>query len=256
MSFFNKVLASFGVGGAKVDTKLEKSSYVAGERMAGEVRIDGGNIEQHIDSIYLTIYTTYVRESDDKKYTDFAAVKKTKLNDPFTIGANESKVIPFTIDLPYETPITFGNTRVWVQTGLDIKNAVDPEDKDYIEVRPTHLMTKVLDGVEGLGFRLRQVECEQASLKIKSRYPFIQEFEFVPTSGLFRGRLDELELVFLSQTDDQAELLFEVDRKARGFGGFLAEALEMDESLVRTTITVRDLPMIDEKLKQIIAKYA
>lgn len=255
MSFFNKVLASIGVGGAKVDTKLEKSAYVAGEMMRGEVEIYGGNIDQQIDSIYLTVYTTYIRESDDRKHTVVAPVKKYKVNDPFTIKVNEKKAIPFSIELPVNTPITVGKTRVWVSTGLDIKNAADPTDKDYIEVRPSKLAERVLETVQQLGFRLRKAECEQASKRIRTQYPFVQEFEFIPTSGAYRGRLDELELVFLSQSEQSAEILMQVDRKARGLGGFLAEALEMDESHIKLSITTQDLPYLQEKLKQIISNH-
>ncbi|KMY54536.1 sporulation protein SpoOM [Bacillus sp. FJAT-27231] len=256
MSFFNKVLASIGIGAAKVDTKLEKPEYTAGETIRGQVEISGGSTEQQIDSIYLTVYTTFIREADDRKYTDHAAVKKHKLNEPFKIGVNEKKSIPFSMELPIDTPITYGNTRVWVATGLDIKNAADPGDKDYIEVRPTTLAASVLDAIGQLGFRLREVECEQASKRIGSRFPFVQEFEFVPTSGPFRGKLDELEVSFLAQAKEKAELLIQVDRKARGIGGLFAEALEMDETLLRLTVTSQDVPRLDEKLKNEIARYA
>ncbi|NQD67677.1 sporulation protein, partial [Bacillus haikouensis] len=46
MSFFNKVFASFGIGAATVDTKLEKSSYKAGETANGVVEIRGGSTSQ------------------------------------------------------------------------------------------------------------------------------------------------------------------------------------------------------------------
>ena len=255
MSFFNKVLASFGVGGAKVDTKLERTAYVAGEMMRGEVEVYGGNIDQQIDSIYLTVNTTYIRESDDKKYTEVAPVKKLKINEPFIIKSNETKVIPFSIELPVDTPITIGKTQIWVSTGLDIKNAADPGDKDYIEVKPSKLAKHILEEVQQLGFRLRKAECEQASKRMRKHYPFVQEFEFVPTSGPYRGRLDELEIVFLAQSEQSAEILMQVDRKVRGIGSFLAEAFEMDESHIRLTITTQDLPYLQEKLKQIISSH-
>ncbi len=95
MSFFNKVLGSIGIGGAKVDTKLEKSEYTAGEMMTGKVEIYGGKVEQQIDSIYITVNTTYIRESNDKKYTDVAPVIKHKINEPLLIGPDETKSIPF-----------------------------------------------------------------------------------------------------------------------------------------------------------------
>lgn len=256
MSFFNKVLASVGIGGAKVDTKLDKSEYIAGEMIRGQVEVYGGNLEQQIDSIYLTVYTTYIKEADDKKYTAVAPVVSHKLNDQFTIGANETKVIPFSFQLPTDTPISIGKTQVWVSTGLDIKSGVDPKDKDVIRVKPTSLASQVLEGVEQLGFKLRKAECEQAPKRFYNKYPFVQEFEFVPTSGAYRGKLDELEVLFLSQSEQSADILLQVDRRARGFGGFLSEALEMDESHVRMTITAQDLPNIQAKLKQVISKYS
>jgi len=57
MSFFNKVLASVGIGAATVDTILEKEEVMFGEEIKGIVNIRGGNTEQRIDDIYLTINT-------------------------------------------------------------------------------------------------------------------------------------------------------------------------------------------------------
>ena len=255
MSFFNKVFASIGIGAATVDTKLEKSSYQAGETAKGIVEVTGGNAEQAIDSIYLTLFTTYIRESDDKKYTDYAPIQKVQISEPFTIGENEKKELPFTFTLPFETPITYGNTRVWVATGLDIKNAVDPKDKDYIEIVPNSLINNVLTAVKEIGFRIRKVECEEAPRRYRGRYPFIQEFEFVPVNGQFQRTLDELEIMFYNQSEDQVDLLIEVDRRARGLGGFLAEALEMDESMIRMTVRTSDIPSFSSKLIEEISRF-
>ncbi|PFA70146.1 sporulation protein SpoOM [Bacillus sp. AFS015802] len=256
MSIFNKVFASIGIGAATVDTKLEKSSYVAGETVNGVVEIKGGSTEQSVDAIYLTLFTTYIRESDDKKYTDYAPIQKVQISDPFTVLENETKEFPFTFTLPFETPITYGNTRVWVGTGVDIKNAVDPKDKDYIEIVPNQLTNSILTSIQELGFRIRKVECEQAPRRYRGRYPFIQEFEFVPVNGQYQRKLDELEVMFLNQTEDQVELLLEVDRRARGLGGFLAEALEMDESIVKMTIRSSDVSQLALKLQAAIDKFA
>ena len=255
MSLFNKALASIGIGAATVDTKLEKATYRAGEVMHGEILVRGGNVEQQIDAIYISVHTTYIRESNDRKYTDVAAIHKVKVTEPFSIAAGEHKVFPISLTLPIDTPITAGKTQVWVQTGLDIKNAVDSNDKDYIRVQPTKLAESVLEAVSGLGFRLREAECEQASARFRGNYPFAQEFEFVPT-GSYRSHLDELELVFLSQSDYSLEVLLQIDRKAKGLGSLFAEALDMDESFVRTTITTQDLPNLQAKLQQIIAKHS
>ncbi|WP_026585228.1 sporulation protein [Bacillus sp. J33] len=256
MSLFNKVLASVGIGSAKVDTKLEKDTVSPGEPLRGVVEITGGNTEQKIDDIYLSLNTTYVKESDDKKYTVSGLIDRFRLAESFTLAANERKEIPFTFSLPSDTPLSFGKTKIWVATGLDIKNAVDPTDKDYIRVVPSPLMDSVLKAVSSIGFRLREAECEQAPHRLRRRLPFIQEFEFVPVSGPYRGRLDELEIIFFPQASGETEILMQVDRRARGLGGFLAEALEMDESFVRFTVSNSDIPYIEQKLHSVIAKYA
>ncbi|WP_075981999.1 sporulation protein [Bacillus massilinigeriensis] len=256
MSLFNKIFASVGIGSAKVDTKLESSSVVPGELVKGAIEVRGGNIEQHIESIYLSLHTTYIKEMDDKKFTATGLIDGFRIAESFTIQPNELKEIPFSFLLPIDTPISIGRTKIWVSTGLNISNAVDPSDKDDLKIIPNPLMSAVLQAVSDLGFRLREVECEEAPYRLRGRFPFIQEFEFVPTSGPFRGRLDELEIVFFPKSANEIELLMQVDRRARGLGGFLAEALEIDETKVRVTITSADMAFMKDKMKRVVESYS
>lgn len=255
LSIFNKALASFGIGAAMVDTVLDEDTYTAGDLIQGKVHIKGGNVAQTIDAIYLSLDVNYTNESGDRKFEDTTSIFNKKLNEPFVIEANEQKIIPFSFNLPHDAPATVGKTRAWLHTGLDIKMAVDPEDKDAITIRTTPLASSVLAAIKQLGFRLREVECEKASYRMRARYPFVQEYEFVPTSGRFQGYLDELEIVFLKQSAQRVEVLFQVDRKARGFTGFLSEALEMDESYVSKTFTEADIPTLQQDLYHLIEGY-
>ncbi|MGN7479094.1 sporulation protein [Solibacillus silvestris] len=250
MSLFNKVLATVGIGAAKVDTKLHKSTYILNENITGVVEITGGSTEQQIDAIYLSLHTNFIREIDDKKINDQAMLHEYKLNEPFMIQANEKRQVPFSFALPSVVPVTTGNSRVWIQTGLDIKNAVDPKDKDFIEIQPTRLASSVLTAIQNLGFRLRKVDNEQAPSYLRRRIPIVQEFEFKPTSSTYRRHLDELEVVFLDQSSNSIEILLQVDRRARGLGGFLSEAFDMDESFIRITLFEND--NISAKLAQAI----
>lgn len=49
MAFFKKMMASVGIGGAKVETKLnvDGRGVPAGEVIEGIFRIEGGNMAQH-----------------------------------------------------------------------------------------------------------------------------------------------------------------------------------------------------------------
>ncbi|MDF0725667.1 sporulation protein [Cytobacillus sp. S13-E01] len=256
MSLFNKVFASVGIGSAKVDTKLYEGNITAGEEVRGVVEITGGNIAQEIDEIYLSLNTNYIKERNDSKINQHAIIDTFQITESFTIGANEKREFPFTYRLPVDSPITMGRTKVWIQTGLDIKNAIDPTDRDFIEVKPSPLVTSVLSALTDLGFRLREAKCEEAPYKLRKRLPFIQEFEFIPTSGEFRGKLDEIEVIFFPQSSQTVEVIMEVDRRARGLGSFLAEALEMDESVVRFTVATSDLPQLSEKIYNLVKRFS
>ncbi|MEH7108393.1 sporulation protein [Bacillus sp. JJ1764] len=256
MSFFNKVFASVGIGSATVDTKLEKETYMPGETINGVVEIKGGKIDQQVDDIYLSVNTTYLRESDDRKYSVTATIDRFRVTAPFTIRVNERKEVPFSFQLPYDTPLSIGRSKIWVSTGLDIKGGVDPSDKDYLKVVPNPLMTAVFNAVDQLGFRIREADCEEAPRRLGGRLPFVQEFEFVPTSGPFRGKLDELEVVFLPSGNGELDIMFQVDRRARGLAGLFSEAIGTDETNVRLSITNQDMPYLQQKIQSVIERYS
>lgn len=250
-----KMLASIGIGNAKVNTKLDRNRLTAGDVVSGFVEVVGGNVEQQIDTIYLTLYTTYIKEVNDTKYTDKAAIARFTVSDPFIIRAGEKRSIPFSFNLPYTTPMTAGKTQIWVQTELDIKMAVDPTDQDYIEVLPSTLASQVLQAINNLGFRRYNADCEKAPRRIATPHPFIQEFEYRATNPYYRSRLDELEVTFINQSENHIEVLLQIDRRVRGLGSLLSEALDMDETFVRITFTRNDIHNAQEILKQQIDRY-
>ncbi|WP_433958462.1 sporulation protein [Cytobacillus horneckiae] len=255
MALFNKVLASVGIGAAKVDTKLHSGAVYPGSKLEGIVEVRGGKIDQEIDDIYLKVQTSYETEKDDHKYSVNGEVARFRLAESFIIKANEAKDIPFAFNLPLDTPVTIGKSRVWVSTELDIKKAIDPSDNDSMKVAPNKLMESVLHSINDLGFRMREVECEEAPKWMRRRLPFVQEFEFVAVSGQFQGRLDELEVVFFLESDNAADLFLQVDRRARGLRGFLSEALSMDESTITIKVTSDDIPNMSSKLQSVISQY-
>ncbi|WP_251553782.1 sporulation protein [Neobacillus muris] len=256
MSFFNKVFASVGIGAATVDTKLEKDTYMPGETVKGVVAIRGGKVDQQVDEIYLNLNTTYLRESDDRKYSVNAVIDSFRLTTPFLIRVNESKDIPFTFDLPYDTPLSIGRSKVWISTGLEIKGGADPSDKDYLKVIPNPLMSSVFHAMDSLGFRLREADCEEVPRRLRGRLPFVQEFEFVPVSGPFRGRLDELEIVYFPSGTGTLDLMVQVDRRAQGLAGLFSEALGVDETNVRMMVSNADIPYMQQKLHSLIQQYS
>lgn len=253
MSFFKKMLSSVGIGSAKVDTVLTSDQFVPGAIMGAEVHITAGNVAQDVDGIYFAIKCTYLVEQDDQVVEHEALLADYKLAERLHLEPGQKEVIPLELDLPFETPLSLGNSKVWVQTGLDIKNAVDPSDRDYIDVVPDAMMDAVFTAINDLGLRFHEAECEAVKNPL-TRLPFVQEVEFKAFKGPFRGRLDELEMVCLHR-GDYLELILEIDRRARGFSGFFSEMLDSDETRIRLEIATDDVEAIKSELYDIISSY-
>ncbi|WLR52781.1 sporulation protein [Bacillus tianshenii] len=256
MSFFKKMFASIGVGAAEVDTQLEQDILRAGSDITGKVVIRGGSVAQDIDAIYLSLNTTYLREVDDDKVEETGVIGRYQVTNPFTIAPDEVKEIPFSFELPLGTPVSIGRSHVWVQTGLDIKMAVDPSDRDYIRVEPHPYMSAFFEALDELGFKLQEAENEVAPKMLGSRLPFVQEFEFIPYRGEFRGKLDELEVIFLAVSENEFDVWMEVDRRAQGLGGLFSEMLDMDETKLRIRLTADELPNLKGELHRLIKDYS
>lgn len=258
MSMFKRVLASVGIGAAQVNLMLHQDVVHAGDSISGVVRIEGGKVSQQIDEVNAYVMTRYIREiSDHKKNVDIA-LAQFRLAGKFTAEPEQVYEFPVTIHIPANTPVTMGRGQVWIQTGLDIKEALDPKDVDQLQVKPHPYADIVLDAVHQLGFRLREVTCEYSPhYGSKNGLPFVQEFEFVPTTQ-FRGHLDELEIFFYPD-DNGIELLLQIDRKVRGFSSLLAEATGTDESFVSVRFNQAQLNAgsgaIADQLASIIQKY-
>ncbi|SMO75731.1 sporulation protein [Melghirimyces algeriensis] len=242
MSFFNKALASLGIGNAKVDTRLKQIQYRQGDLIEGEVFVQGGQVEQTVDEIYLYLVILYHQDNSQQEYV----MEEYRLSEVFTIGPRETKVIPFEFSLPYDTPVTTGGCPVFLKTGLDISMAVDPDDTDGIEVLPHPLLETVLQVVERIGFQLTEIDFEFENFY--SRHPFIQVFNFKPVGDL-RNSLDGLDLMFYIG-ERRLEAIFQVDRKATDLMSSLEEALELDRKTFRLSISEEDVKGGDQELER------
>lgn len=213
---FAKLKASLGIGAARVDTVLDSLSVFQGETLKGVVHIQGGDVEQQIDAINLKLCTEIKVESEDgSSYQDFI-LGKLQAVQPFVIAPNENKQVPFELTLDAETPITALNAlknqcHVWLETTLDIDFAIDPKDRDLIEVKPLPVVAKVLNEIERAGFAMVKADVEKGYLRggnFSSKSGCYQEIEF-RNKGFISTK--EIELSFILD-GDIVHCLAEVDR--------------------------------------------
>ncbi|MBW3698411.1 sporulation control protein Spo0M [Vibrio sp. T187] len=247
MSFLKKTLASFGIGSARVDSVLQQEVLYPGQPVNITIHVYGGSQAQEIDNIDLNLCCRYVKEvpvnrdnhnsTHTRRVHQNYSLAKWSLPYSFVIAPGETRDFDVELAIPLNTPITVGDAKVWLETGLDIAMAVDPSDKDILTVRPDNILDGIFTELEEQGLRIRQVECEAVE---GFDLPFVQEFEFVPTTGPFHGRWRELEVV-AHRSETELQLWFEVDRNRDGAKGMLASLLGVGQ-LKRQLVLPIDTP--------------
>ena len=65
---FKKLLASLGAGGASVETVLHEVNVVPGGVVQGEVRIQGGSVNQQIEGLSVGLQAKVEVENGDQEY--------------------------------------------------------------------------------------------------------------------------------------------------------------------------------------------
>lgn len=217
-----KILASVGIGAAKVDTVLENETLLPGESLRAKIIVKGGNVPQNISGLHLALMTQAKVESDDREYQENIVLQTWKVTDAIELSPGEEKVFPFEATIHPETPITAiscpcNKSHVWIQTGLEIDMALDASDKDYLTVLPTKAMTNFLEAMKHCAYELFQTDVEKGYLRgdsFRSESGIYQEFEFKPAQTSLFG-LQEVEVSFVP-TETVTHALLEVDRRFVG----------------------------------------
>jgi len=255
VSFVKRMFSSIGIGNAKVDTVLTRNQFAPGDVIEATVHIKGGKVDQRIEEIYFSLHCNYLEEDDDRVRERTAVLEHYKLGESLVVLPGTVEQIPVDLTLPFDVPLSLGKTQVWIQTGLDIKQGVDPSDRDPIEIVPDRFLEAFLRTIEDMGFRLHSAECEKVSRSFGNRLPFVQEMEFFPEYGDFHGRVKELEIVY-HHHGDHLELWLEIDRRTRGFSGFMSEVIGSDESRMRLDVYDEDLTNLPNMIYGLLDQYS
>ncbi|MEU3558409.1 sporulation protein [Streptomyces fragilis] len=215
---FKKLLASLGAGGASVETVLTEVNVVPGGVVQGEVRIQGGSVDQQIEGLSVGLQAQVeVEGADDQEHRQNIEFLKQPLGGAFQLQAGAVHTVPFGIDVPWETPVTMidgsalRGMHVGVTTELAIARAVDSSDLDPVNVHPLPAQKAILDAFVRLGFRFKNADLERGHIRgTRQKLPFYQEIEFLPPQQ-YRG-LNQVEISFVA---DQSEMdvVLEMDKK-------------------------------------------
>lgn len=237
MPVSDKMKASAGIGNAKVDTYIAEVKVRQGNPISGEVYVLGGESEQTVKGVYLSVMTSVSTKKADKKMIQEVEIQRIKVSGNFTIASNEEKTIPFSFHLSPEVPMTVKRIEVWIKTKLDVDFQCDPRDKNYIQVIGTEAAEKILSAVQQLDFSIKKV----TNLKShRTSSGVIQEFEFY-TGGRFKRDFEELELVLLSDSVG-THAFFRLAANESGEKHLLAHTLDKAEPELALNYRYGDVP--------------
>ncbi|TYB45601.1 sporulation protein [Actinomadura chibensis] len=219
---FRRLLGTFGVGGPSVETVLATSQVRPGDRLAGEVRITGGEHEVHIHQVVLGLVTRSEDEYGDEEAGGTREFHRGAITGAFLLGAGQHHAIPFQMPLPWELPVTevYGQhlhgMAMGVRTELEVAGAVDAGDIDPVSVVPLPSQQRVLDAFGALGFGFKSADVEEGHIAgVHQELPFYQEIEFYAPPR-YGGQINEVELTFVTDPHGLVVIL-EADRRGNMF---------------------------------------
>lgn len=197
LPMFKKIMASLGVGAAKVNLILDDEQCRIGKSIKGRIVIEGGNVDQEIKTLDVDVVLRFTIKG--KEFT--RVVDTIKIARDFNSRAKETRELPFDYYLPVHYPISKGSLSYYLITRMDISRAVDTNDTDKLVVLPSREMAVILEAMDNLGFREKI-----GSGKIGKHG---QEFEYYPTK-VFAEQLKELEFKFYSE-DRNIKMFLELE---------------------------------------------
>jgi sporulation-control protein len=225
---FQKVMASFGQGGATVDARILDKNVRPGGTLHGEVLLTGGQVDQEVESLAVTLLAR-VEHGPDVQTTDLP-FQNVQLAGRELVRSGAQITVPFEVQMPWETPVTtvFGKyltgMAVGLQTNLSLsRTVVDPQDVDAIPIEPVPAQHRILDAMSRLGFQFRSANLVKDRVDgVDQQLPFFQEINFAP-SPAFTQAFNEVAVTFLARPRD-VQVVLDANKRVRvlkggGLGG-------------------------------------
>ena len=235
-----RLLSSIGIGAATVDTILPQADVRPGERVDLTVELVGGDSAQRIDGLYFTLNAA----ADGEEWV----VERYEVGDSFTIQPGETRTETVSVTVPLWTPVTRGDVRVWLETGVDIDWAVDPTDSDDVTVVPNEFVAALFDACGDLGFSF--VSTTIAETPWLDDRPFAQRIVLAP-GDRYEATVASLVLTTIPRADD-LRLYIEVrtnDELAAAAGQ------DFNEQELSVTVTYANPEMIARRISSTIDQF-
>lgn len=168
-----------------------------GGTVCGEVVVATGATPARLDTLTLALLTEIPGDDSAARQLRSPRLPRVLAKEPLaphvTVASYQTRVLPFSLPIPHDTPLSLGAQRVVLRAVPELF-ADDPGEGDTLTVRPHPLMERVFSGLEELGFWLSGVDYVPLRRPCRG-FPYTQRFTFRPP-GRFQRRTASLQLWF------------------------------------------------------------
>lgn len=186
---FKKIMASFGIGSAKVNLVLDKQHCRIGEALRGKAVVEGGSVDQEVNSLDVDIMLKFnVRGKEFSRVVHTLNVARN-----FYVKSKKNLEFPLEHFLPVDYPISKGSVSYHMVTKMDIARSTNSGDTDNLVVLPSREMELIIEAFDILGFKEKM-----GSGRIEK---YGQEFTYYPTT-IFGEQLRELAFKFYNENNN------------------------------------------------------
>lgn len=272
MGFFDKIKAAVGIGGAKIELKLDgEPSFDQGDNISGVLTLRGGKIEQKLNNLTIEVVQV-IRYTDFEEHVEEDAFGNTRshvhehdherqetlhtleLDGGRMISPEEEREYPFEITLPPDIAVTSSDTHWKLVANADIPGAIDPMDVVKFEVIPSASIQAVNEVMTSeFGFDVDSFGNEE------DEGVWV---DYIPT-GRMKRLFDSVEISFY-ENDDELTLEMLLDLQERSFADVLSSMVGGDEKRVVLHIPMDgiwpneetpDLDFVKEKLAEVFNRF-
>ncbi|GAP45433.1 sporulation protein [Streptomyces azureus] len=220
---FKRLLGSLGVGGPTVDTVLDPGPVRPGDTLTGQVHLKGGSADFDIEHITLELVARVEAEHAEGESEGTVAFDRFTVGGGFRLAEGEQRSVPFSVTLPWETPITELHGQplgivLGVRTELSVAGAKDKGDLDPLTVGPLPAQEAILEALGRLGFGFKSADLEYGRIGgTGQQLPFYQEIELTPAPQ-YAHQVNEIEVTFLANPGG-VDVVLEADKRGGFFSG-------------------------------------
>ncbi|MER6849708.1 sporulation protein [Streptomyces flaveolus] len=214
---FKRLLGSLGVGAPTVDTVLDPAPALPGGTLTGQVHLRGGQADFDIEHITLELVARVEAEHEQGESEGVVVFDRFTVGGGFRLGAEEPRSMPFSVTLPWETPVTELHGQplgivLGVRTELAVAGAKDKGDLDQLTVTALPAQEAVLEAFGQLGFGFKSADLEYGHIAgTGQQLPFYQEIELTP-GPQYAHQVNEIEVTFLAGPGG-LEVILEADKR-------------------------------------------